>query len=122
MTQLDGVLAITTYTIDEFLELTGPIAVPEYDATIASGETTLKALELTRVARPGENRKAFLSAFADRLFDNLLGLPPERLGRGRRPGQHIPEPAPAAGLVPGSCRPGARRPQRLRWRRSTGPG
>ncbi len=77
--QLDGVLAITTYTIDEFLELTGPIAVPEYDATIASGETTLKALELTRVARPGENRKAFLSAFADRLFDNLLGLPPERL-------------------------------------------
>ena len=39
------------------------------------------------------------------------------IGRGRRPGQHIPEPAPAAGLVPRSCRPGARRPQRLRWRR-----
>ena len=76
--RLDGVLGITTYTIDEFLELTGPIAVPEYEATIASGETTLKALELTRVARPGENRKAFLSAFADRLFDSLLGLPPER--------------------------------------------
>ena len=77
-THLDGVLGITTYTIDEFLKLTGPIAVPEYDATIASGETTLKALELTRVGRPGENRKAFLSAFADRLFDNLLGLPPDR--------------------------------------------
>ena len=76
--RLDGVLGITTYTIDEFLELTGPIAVPEYDATIASGETTLKALQLTRVARPGENRKAFLSAFADRLFDSLLALPPER--------------------------------------------
>ena len=35
--RLDGVLAITTYTIDEFLKLTGPIAVPEYDATIGSG-------------------------------------------------------------------------------------
>ena len=69
---------ITTYTIDELLKVTGPITVPEYGTTIASGETTLKTLQLTRVAKPGENRKAFLSAFADQLFTGLLGLPPGR--------------------------------------------
>ena len=80
-TGIDGVLAITTYTIDELLKITGPITIPEYGATIASGETTLKTLQLTRVARnPGDNRKAFLSAFADRLFGALLSLPPRLWG------------------------------------------
>lgn len=74
--RIDGVLAITTYTIDELLKVTGPIAVPEYDTTLASGETTLKVLQLTRVAKPGDERKAFLSTFADHLFASLLGLPP----------------------------------------------
>lgn len=83
---VDGVLGITTYTIDELLKLTGPITVLEYATTIASGQTTLKTLQLTRVAeRPGENRKAFLSAFADQLIASLLGLPSnqwaELLGR-----------------------------------------
>jgi hypothetical protein len=76
--RIDGVIAITTYTIDELLKVTGPIAVPEYDVTIASGETTLKSIELTRVARPGANRKAFLSSFADHLFDRLLAMPPRQ--------------------------------------------
>jgi hypothetical protein len=76
--RIDGVLGITTYTIDELLKVTGPITVPEYGATIASGETTLKTLQLTRVAKPGENRKAFLSTFADRLFGGLLALPPRK--------------------------------------------
>ena len=75
---IDGVLAITTHTIDELLAVTGPVSVAEYDTTVASGETTLKALEQTRVARPGENRKAFLSVFADRLFNQLMELPPDR--------------------------------------------
>jgi hypothetical protein len=77
--RIDGVLAITTHTIDELLELTGPVAVPAYDVSIAAGETTLKTLQHTRVARAGdENRKAFLSAFADRLLDALIALPPAR--------------------------------------------
>ena len=76
--RIDGVLGITTYTIDELLQVTGPIAVPEYDAVIAPGETTLKALQLTRIARPGENRKAFLATFSDHLFERLLSLPSER--------------------------------------------
>ena len=81
-TKIDGVLAITTYTIDELLKVTGPITVPEYGVTIASGETTLKALQLTRSALvPGENRKAFLSAFADRLLASLLELPAAKWGQ-----------------------------------------
>ncbi len=76
---IDGVLAITTHTIDELLEVTGPITVPDYDVTIAPGETTLTTLQNTRGGRdPEENRKAFLAAFADQLFANLLSLPPDR--------------------------------------------
>lgn len=76
---VDGVLGITTYTIDALLEITGPVTVPAYNVTIATGETTLKVLQNTRVATdPATNRKAFLSAFADRLFDALLALPPAR--------------------------------------------
>lgn len=78
--RIDGVLGITTYTIDELLLLTGPVTVPEYDATIASGETTLKTVQLTRAGRAGENRKAFLSAFGDLLFDRLVDLPSARWG------------------------------------------
>ena len=80
-TRIDGVFAITTHTIDELLKVTGPISVPEYNVTIASGETTLKVLQLTRAPRkPGEDAKAFLSVFADRLFSTLLALPPARWG------------------------------------------
>lgn len=77
--QVDGVLGITTFTIDELLKLTGPLSVPGYDVTIAAGEATLKTLQETRApATPGTHRKAFLSAFADRLVDTLLALPPSR--------------------------------------------
>jgi hypothetical protein len=79
--RIDGVFAITTYTIDQLLKVTGPISVPDYDVTIASGETTLKVLQRTRAPRkPGEDAKAFLSVFADRLFGTLLALPPRRWG------------------------------------------
>ncbi|MBF6606029.1 MAG: DUF4012 domain-containing protein [Chloroflexi bacterium] len=77
--QVDGVFGLTTYTIDQLLTLTGPITVPEYRVTIASGETTLKTLQLTRAPRaPDQNRKAFLSTFADRLFGTLLALSPHK--------------------------------------------
>jgi hypothetical protein len=70
---------MTTYTIDELLKVTGPISVPDYHVTIASGETTLKVLQQTRTAStPGGDRKVFLSAFADRLLTSLLALPPRR--------------------------------------------
>jgi hypothetical protein len=76
--KFDGVLGITTYTIDELLKVTGPISVPDYKATIAPGETTLKVLQLTRApVLPGKDKKAFLPAFADRLITSLLALPPQ---------------------------------------------
>jgi hypothetical protein len=78
--RIDGVLAITTFTIDELLKTTGPISVPEYGVTVASGETTLKILQQTRVAPTGEDRKAFLPTFADRLRAGLEKLPPGRWG------------------------------------------
>lgn len=77
--QIDGVLGLTTYTIDQLLTLTGPVSVPEYGVTVASGETTLKVLQLTRAPKdPGQNRKAFLSTFADHLFGTLLAVPPAK--------------------------------------------
>jgi hypothetical protein len=76
---IDGVIGITTQTIDEILRITGPITVADYDVTIAAGEATLKVLQNTRVARdPAENRKAFLSVLADGMFEMLLAVPPTR--------------------------------------------
>ena len=80
-THVDGVLAITTFTIDELLKITGPITVPGYDVTVASGETTLKVLQVTRVAqRPGEDPKAFLAVFADQLLAAVFALPSQSWG------------------------------------------
>ncbi|HVA84980.1 MAG TPA: DUF4012 domain-containing protein, partial [Candidatus Saccharimonadales bacterium] len=80
--RFDGVVAITTDTIDELLTVTGPVSVPEFGASVAPGETVVKSLQLTRAARtPGESRKAFLSAFADRMISTLLALPPDRWSR-----------------------------------------
>ncbi len=80
--RIDGVLAITTYTIDELLKVTGPVTVPEFGVTIASGETTLKLLQAVWSAAAGgsANRKAILGPFSERLFAALLGLPPRRWG------------------------------------------
>ena len=78
--RIDGVLGITTFTIDQLLKVTGPIDVPEYGATIASGETTLKNAPAHPGRETGESRKAFLSTFADRLFGSLFGLPPAKWG------------------------------------------
>ena len=81
-TKIDGVLAITTYTIDELLKVTGPVTVPQYNLTIASGETTLKLLQAVWAAAAGgsTNRKAVLGPFGDRLLASLLGLPPAKWG------------------------------------------
>lgn len=82
-TRIDGVLAITTYTIDQLLTVTGPITLPEYDQTIAPGQTTLKLMQAIWAAAAGgsENRKAVLGPFAEQLFTALLGLPPQQWGR-----------------------------------------
>jgi len=81
--KIDGVLAITTYTIDELLKVTGPVTVPQYGLTIAPGETTIKLLQAVwaAAASGSANRKAVLGPFADRLLSALLGLPPAKWGQ-----------------------------------------
>ena len=77
--EFDGVIGITTHTIDEVLEVIGPVEVPGFDATIAAGETTATVLANTRVPRKErENAKAFLFAFVDSVLDTLLASPPDR--------------------------------------------
>src|SRR5205814_5801268 len=78
-TNIDGVIAVTTYGIDGLLRATGPIKVDAYGVTVKPGDTTLTALENTRApATPGADRKAFLDAFAGQLIDSLLALPPHK--------------------------------------------
>jgi hypothetical protein len=74
---VDGVIALTTYALDELMTVLGPIEVPDYGVTVAPGETTLTAFAQTRPANTaaGGDRKAFLQSFASELFDRLLSLP-----------------------------------------------
>ena len=39
---VDGVIGITTYALDHVLNVIGPVAVPEFSATVKPGETTLE--------------------------------------------------------------------------------
>ena len=82
-TNIDGVLAITTYSIDELLKVTGPINLPSYGLTIAPGETTIKLLQAIWGAAAGgsTDRKAVLGPFADQLLVAVLGLPPSKWGQ-----------------------------------------
>ena len=121
--RIDGVLGITTYTIDALLKVTGPVTVPDYGVTIATGETTLKVLQQTRVASdPATNRKAFLSAFADHLFDALLALPPARWTDLASNGRPVQCRSPAPRLVLGPGRGAGHRQARLRRRHPPGCG
>ncbi len=72
-----GVIALTPLAIDKLLEVTGPIAVPGYDVTVTAGTTAVRSLEQVELdPKPGEERKAFLNAFASILLDTTLSLPP----------------------------------------------
>ena len=124
-TKIDGVFAITTWTIDELLKITGPITVPDSNLTIAPGETTLKLMQaIWQAAAAGStNRKAVLGPFAQRLFAALLGLPPkswttlagdaETFRRDRLVLAWLKDPAAQALVVAGRLRrrrpPGCRR-------------
>ena len=78
-TEVDGVIAVTTYALDRLLEVVGPIEVPDYGITVAPGDVTLTLLGATRGA-PGDlkGRKDVLDALARTLMERLLSLPPER--------------------------------------------
>ena len=74
---IDGVIALTTFAVDRLLEVTGPITVPEYGVTVASGDVTMTALALTRgVSTPTSDRKAFLDVLANETLNRIMSLFP----------------------------------------------
>lgn len=74
---IDGVIAITTFAIDRLLEVVGPVEIPKYDVTVAPGDTTLTLLGATRGTPTSlEGRKEILDVLARRLMNRLLSLPP----------------------------------------------
>jgi hypothetical protein len=76
---IDGVIAITTYALDRLLEVTGPVAVPQYDVVVEPGDVTLTLLGATRGSpKSVEGRKEVLDVLARRLIARLLALPPQR--------------------------------------------
>ncbi len=78
-TDIDGVIAITTYALDRLLEVVGPVPVPQYDLTVEPGEVTLTLLGATRGTPTSvEGRKEVLDVLARRLTNRLLAVPPAR--------------------------------------------
>ncbi len=78
-TDIDGVIAITTYALDRLLEVTGPVEVPEYGVTVQPGDVTMTLLGATRgTAESIDGRKEVLDALAIDTLNRLLSLPPER--------------------------------------------
>lgn len=74
----DGVIAITTYALDQLLEVVGPVTVE--DLTVEPGDATIVLLDATRVGEDGTNvgRKAILDDLAREVMRRLLSLPPDR--------------------------------------------
>ncbi len=78
-TEVDGVIAITTYALDRLLQVVGSVDVPDYAVTVEPGDVTLTLLGATRgAAVDPKNRKDVLDVLAKTMMDRLLGLPPER--------------------------------------------
>lgn len=83
-TDIDGVIAITTYALDRLLEVTGPVEVPGTGVTVKAGEVTVAGIANTRpdstVAEGGADRKRFLSLLADEVLHRLFDLDASRWG------------------------------------------
>ena len=74
--QIDGVIALDTYSIDLLLGVTGPITVPGYGVTISAGQTTMTVLANTRQPTdPSVDRKAILDVFGGQLLNSLMNTP-----------------------------------------------
>jgi len=76
-TKFENVIAINTNLLESFLEITGPIEIPEYNLTI-DHSNFLKEIqyevEAGRDKKPGQNPKKVLSFLAPVLIDKLKNL------------------------------------------------
>lgn len=76
-TKFENIIAINTNLLESFLEITGPIEIPEYNLTI-DRSNFLKEIqfevEAGRDKKPGQNPKRVLSFLAPILIDKLKNL------------------------------------------------
>lgn len=77
-THIDGVIALTTYALDEILRVIGPVNVPEFGVTVSAGDVTMTTLENTRTPTGEANRQAFLNPLAATVLAKLEALPSEQ--------------------------------------------
>jgi hypothetical protein len=77
-THIDGVIALTTYTLDGILNVIGPVSVPEYGVVVNPGEVTITTLEHTRGPNAPPDRKAFLGPLASVVVAGLEALPSDK--------------------------------------------
>lgn len=74
-TQVDGVIAITTYALDRVLSITGPVTVAQ-NTTVKAGDVTMTVLQKTRSSGdPNVNRKEVLDVLATQVVQKLFALP-----------------------------------------------
>ena len=76
-TKFENVIAINTNLLKSFLEITGPIEIPEYNLTIDSSNFLKEIqyeVEAGRDKIPGQNPKKVLSFMAPILIDKLKNL------------------------------------------------
>jgi len=77
-TDVDGVIALTTFALDRILEVTGPVDLPEHGVTVRAGDVTLTILGETRTVDPNGERKGIIDDLAAVLLERLLDLPADR--------------------------------------------
>jgi Protein of unknown function (DUF4012) len=79
-TDIDGVIALTTYAVDRLMQVTGPVMVGDgYNVTVKPGDVTLTALGQTRGnSGTDPNRKGFLNSLANTVLDKVMTLPPDK--------------------------------------------
>ncbi len=77
-THIDGVIALTTYALDEILKVTGPVTIPEFGVVVNPGDVTMTTLENTRTPGGPADRQAFLNPLAAVVLSKLEGLPNEQ--------------------------------------------
>jgi hypothetical protein len=73
---VDGVIGITVTTLEQLLDVTGPVGVDEYGVTVDPSNVLDVTEALTRTPlEPGSDRKAFAAYLAEEMLHRLLYLP-----------------------------------------------
>ncbi|MGA2286182.1 MAG: DUF4012 domain-containing protein [Dehalococcoidia bacterium] len=73
---VDGVIGINVTTLQQLLDVTGPVDVSEYGVTVDQSNVLDTTEALTRTPlEPGSDRKAFAAFLAEEMLHRLMSLP-----------------------------------------------